>query len=620
MSSELMVKLQEYRENLKEELKNSKEKRQIIIDKVKNGEKLTYEENKANTKLAERIKEIEEKLDKFKNLDLYDNISAALEKLGASKTTKEEKEKLTAYLIKNFKKINKRNFEKLVDSLGIEPKEAKDINKLKEDFEEQLRDFEDELEKTKKRGNNTSDIEKDIKNTKADLKAIESYIKSYVSEEELKEDLKKLSNSKTRRADKDAILQKYNDIIVKDEENIISELEKEIELDNNKINTKEELNKISEFFKRHWKKIAAISGTVVFLVTILVIAKGCDKEIENTNLDNTKDPNGIVQTNNDNEILQALTNKGYNEYIAKIMMSNFSQDVIDKLIADETPYIASVENYAKVKEFKLEYLEDYEDARIKYNITAKDTVDYVNRSYLIQATRFYDEASINQIVEVVMSLDNKDLFTQDNANLAQSFNTSFNRIVDNYLFGTVTEADINKIDALQHFAKEGTDMDKFLTRFGSLTKNILTNPKDNATKEPMYNFINIFATSLNGFTNEPSLLTADEEFNKDAQLNDYYDWYMAYNSFIAPLYPINFPTYPDAPAAVPNIPEGATDDEKTAAWLELEAKWQNVAKENREITLRINDLENLQNLMLTALEGPEFEMICGQGRKLEGGN
>ncbi len=272
--------------------------------------------------------------------------------------------------------------------------------------------------------------------------------------------------------------------------------------------------------------------------------------------------------------VKSLKELGYDEYYAKLMDENFNEDVIQSLLS--MPYIATVENYATVKEFNLNYLEDYENARSVFNITNEEAVDYVNRAYLIQSTNFYDDAAINQIVEIVMALDKKELFTQDNASLAQSFNTSFNRIVDNYLFGATTEEDINKLNALQYFAKDGSDMDKFLTRLGTMTQAILTEPDNDNHKLDVYNYINIFATSLNGYTNEPSALTDDEEFNNDAILNDYFDWYIGYNSFVAPLYPV------------------FVSEEYLYSW------------------------ENLQYLMTTALEGPEFKNICGEALTLGG--
>ena len=277
----------------------------------------------------------------------------------------------------------------------------------------------------------------------------------------------------------------------------------------------------------------------------------------------------------DKDKLNKLVNKGYDEYIAVIMLHNLPSNIIDTLL--QVPYIAAIEEYAQAKDLNLNYIEDYEDARIKYEITADKAVDYVNRAYQIQATGFYQDATINEIVEIVMALDNKTLFTINNANLAQSFNTSFNGVVEHALFGNTTADDVKKLDALQYFAAEGSDMDLFLTELATITKKVMANPADEAAKKEAYNYIATFALTLNGFKNTDEDIKIEQPYSTNAQVKDYYDWYMAYNSFIAPLYPIYIS---DA-----NYPE----------------------------------FEYLQYVMISALQGPEFEMICGESLGL-GGN
>ena len=170
-----------------------------------------------------------------------------------------------------------------------------------------------------------------------------------------------------------------------------------------------------------------------------------------------------------------------------------------------------------------------------YDITTTDAVDYVNRSAKIKNTGFYEGAEINDIVAVVKSIDDKTTFRDTDATIAQSFNTTFNRIVDNYLFGETTPIDIEKMEALKYFAKDDSDLDKWLSRFADLNIEILKNPTNNENKDNLYKFERIYATSLNGFKNEEEALTNDEEFNNDAILNDYFDYYIANESFRKPL-------------------------------------------------------------------------------------
>jgi len=171
------------------------------------------------------------------------------------------------------------------------------------------------------------------------------------------------------------------------------------------------------------------------------------------------------------------------------------------------------------------------------------------------------------------------MFTSENANLAQAFNTSFNRTVDNALFGTATEEDKIKTDALYSIAKEGTDLDNFLSGFADRVKSILNDPtKEN--KDEMYNYVATFALSVNGFTNIDPDVNVSEPYNQDAQVNDFFDWYMAYDSFIKPLYPI------------------FVDETNFAKW------------------------EELQIIMESVFHNPEIEAymyeICGQSHTLGG--
>ena len=205
-------------------------------------------------------------------------------------------------------------------------------------------------------------------------------------------------------------------------------------------------------------------------------------------------------------------------------------------------------------------------------------------------------STINTIFsKLFSSIDNKDIFLIDNGNLAQAIHTSINRITESYLFreGPTSEEDINKINALKYFAKDGSDLDSFLTRYSDIVIDILRNPEDDTKKDTLYSFINIFATSVNGFNNtqnylqefpesgEELALTDDYWFNQDAQLNDANDWLIAHHEFFVPLAPIDAP-YNDT-------------DERMGRWIEV------------------------QQLMETALQSPMISEICGESLNL-GGN
>lgn len=582
-------KVSKYQENLKEELKNVKEERQELLKKVEDGESLSATENIRNKKLVSQIKELQNKLIVFENLDLYNEMSDNLDIISSKNVSKKVKSKKISELLKLFNTFNENIKEKLLNETDLTEENLKDLDKVKLNLKEELDILETELRLAKRRNYNTLDIENDIENNKNIIKKINDYKLNSLNLETVKKDLNELANNTTSKENKTTILITYNTIINEAKEEQLKEIENIIDNEivnveniedkkSLKVRTKEKLTNIGNFLDKNRKNIIVIGSTAVLCVTIALVAKSCSKDINNSknnnnDLDNTL---GIEQTydNTNKEIIESLVNKGYNEYSAMLMTENFNENTIKAL--QTLPYIKEVENYTNEKEFNLDYLKDYENARIIYNVTSDKAVDYVNRSYKISETGFYDEASINEIVEVVMAIDNKDLFMQENANLAQSFNTSFNRIADHYLFSTTTEEDLNKLDALQYFAKEGSDLDLFLTEFGSLVKENIESPNNKEAKDKMYTYMAEFTLSLNGFTNTDEDINISKPYNSNAQLNDYFDWYMAYNSFIAPLYPT------------------LIDESEFTKY------------------------EELQYIMLTALEDPQFEIVCGKESSLGG--
>lgn len=588
MNTETQEKIENYRKELEAKLAETKAERKTLITKLSNGESLSRKENKRNQELAKLEDELNEKLKLFKEVDIYEYIIEAFRKISDNKIKAKKKE--IEELIKIYRKMNQSRTNTLKQLTGFSQKELKNLSSTKANLEKRLLDLDLELKNAEKRGYDTKEIEKDIEDTKITIQYIIDYLNSIVDVTELENDLKILSNQKTTTKDKQGIKDKYlpainankaaalEDIVIEMEKGCKTKSEDEEENKDKKTikertqdikeKTKEKLEATKEYLKAHKKAAGAIVSAVILAILIAVLVRLLTSKTEYKNYN----PTEISQL--ELEEAKNLIKKGYSEDAAYAMAKTLPENIINTLLT--SPYISAIEEYSSVEELNIDYIVDYENARTIYNLTADKAVDYVNRAYSIQATNFYEDATINEIVEVVMAIDNKELFTTDNANLAQSFNTSFNRVVDNYLFGTTTEEDIEKIDALPYFAKDGSDMDNFLGEFSEITKEILSDPNDEVAKNKMYKLLNIFATSLNGFTNEEDTLTTDGDFNKNAQINDYYDWYMIYNSFIAPLYP--------------------------------------TFVEENEFT----KYEELQGLMISALQGPEFERLCGQSRTLGG--
>ncbi len=586
-------KLMELRENLTEELTAVKKEQKEILDKVLSGEKLTRKENKRVKEIAKLIKDLEGKLSYFQDMDLYESIIKDFKSLSVARRTKEEKDKISKRILSSFRKLNKSHKGLTSDTLLTE-EERKDIPKTKAELTTKLSELEEDLRVANRRGYNTSDIEKEISEVENKLEEIKNIEESIIDIKKVEADLSILTNSKTTKEDKEKIITEYETLLNnkkdKDAEIIAELIENEtledaeyevVEEDKDKKpfkdKVKAKLQSVSEKLKRSKGKIAKVAVATALVIGIILVAKQCSKEINksNTNDDLNNSPS-ISQTYEDanKEVIEALVNKGYDEYKAFLMSENFDKETIDAILS--IPLNKDIENYADVSDFNLNYINDYETVIERFNLSSTNTVDYVNRAYEINKTNFFEGALIEEVAEILMAIDNRELQTTNNANLAQAFNTSFNRVIDNYLFGELTEADLLKIDALQYMAKDGSDLDLFLTEFSSLAKRNIADKNDVDAKNEMYKYVATFALSLNGFTNEDEDINIEKPYNTNAQVNDYYDWYIAYNSFIAPLYPA-------------------------------------IVKDNE-----FEKYEELQYIMISALEGPEFEALCGQSFELRG--
>lgn len=547
MNTELQEKLRKYKEDLANKLKEATEERQELIEKVNSGDTLTFKEGRRNKKLAELIKEIKRRLEMFDEVSLYESIEKDLETLSKPGTTRDDKDKLIAKLIEDFKKVTTVASKGFMDSGIITEEDLKDFGGVKATLTQELKDLEKELEIAKKRGFSTTDIEDEIQEKKDKLEALEQYSKEIIDEKVLEKDLKTLSLSKTKKSEKDAILTKYTDIISKYKnstiEDIVIDMEEnpldlevktETESEDLEEETKGKLAQVTEWLKKHWKTAAKITGGIILTIAIIVVAKQCSKDIENTNNnDFTTDPTIGTTIDETKAInIETLMGKGYSEYAAVMMSENFDQDTINTIIS--SPYNVAVENYATTNGFNYSYLTDYENARTIYNITPESAVDYVNRAAMIQETGFYNDAEINEIVAVVASIDNKNLFMSENNTLQHSINATLTDIYNNYAWTSeLHEDDVKKLDALHYFAKEGTDLDKFLTEYAEITKGIL-NAKGNAElvnteTNKMYVYLDTFANTFAG--NSYDL----ENPNANAIVTDTYDWNIAYTSFIKPI-------------------------------------------------------------------------------------
>ena len=514
MESELLSKIQEYHNALEAELMDLKEERQALINKVSYGERLSARDNQRNKELSNLINKVEAKLATFKDLEMYEKLENLFNSL-TKKISVDEKQEIKSEIITIYKNLNEELIDEIVFVTGLDKNCFSDLKSFEQELKSEIDGLKMSIDIINKRNKGTKELENELKEKEDLLKNIENHLNHYVDENILKDDLNRISRTKTTMTEKRAIINKYTskftDLIEENKTKIISYIDNNQELvveSNLKEETENTLATTNVELEKTLKLRLLINSIFItaIIVTTIIVTKGC-KFKRNT------------QTNDEN-------------LDSKITSEDFIED--NKQTIDDG-FVNVIDVYANVSDFNANYLNDYEFYRAKYNLTPSKAVDYVNRAYMIQANNFYEDAQIDDIIDVIMAIDNKNLFTADNASLAQSINTTFNQVVDNYLFGTNTLEDINKINAIKYFANKDSDLGRFLDGFSSLTQDIINNPEDVKAKDNMISYINIFATSVNGFTNDETALTDNKEFNENAKVNDYFDWYMAYNSFVGPL-------------------------------------------------------------------------------------
>ncbi len=629
-----MNEIEELQNDIFNAITEAKDERQALLDKINEGEALTRKEAKRNKYLVTIIKKYEILLQRIQELKDNEEALNALKVLGNTELDFEARENAYNYLINNYQLLLNGDLEELLSLVDWEDDETKDLSTLKAKIAEDIKELETEY-KMAKRNRFNKYTEEEIANIKFELESRKEdleKINNFATQESIKEDLDTLLSLGIKEEERKPIVEKYNTILSDKEDDLVEEIDQlneeiaALEKSNPKKKIKkqpedeenekhddpftedEELEyeeeeeekekvsvftKIKTFCKKHTK---ALRNTAIGIAAVAVIAaasygisKLIDRDNNNDN-DNDlgyedldqQDPN-LVETvygTVSREQLEALINKGYTEYASIMMLLNFDQDTIATIL--KAPYLPEIENYVTVKEFKFDYLKDYEDARNKYNHPSENIVDYVNRSYEINNLNFFDEATIADTVEVVEAIDSQELMTVGNNDVANSLNNSFNSVLNNSLYGTVTEQDLVKVTTMPLFAKEGTDLHRFLTTYSTLAEEAIRTNSEEA-RNKMFTFLSIFTYNLfNNNHSESIPFTDDEEFNEAATVTNLYDWWIAKNSFVTPLYstycPYDF------------------EDERFTRWWDLEG------------------------VMLSAEEDPQFSYLCGPQRNLEKGD
>ncbi len=577
-------------ENLDENLDDIKEK--IEYDLKTLNEDLAYAKrrNKEESEIIAIETDIEERQNDLAKINKY------LSKIPSDKdirkdlndyevATKNTKSKIKKKYIKLLNDYQERIIERIEKNKAqINALDKSKLNLLKEKFISNLKGFnivkpidneeelseDDETIVTKNNENNAKKEEKVVDNKQNSDKNDKN------NQENSNKTAKKSENNETSKKNSS---NKQSILILGEKDHTRMKTEGKILIaDNNRNDNDEDIyfgyeryDNFNDFFKKHWQKIVGITAAAIGVVSIIIVGKQFIKDLKKDNSkDNLDTPTSSIETeisNSYDEKVLALMEKGYGEYEAGLMFENFDENLINRLLS--MPYIEKVTNYVTTQDFNLDYLEDYENVRTVNNITSKQAVDYVNRSYKIQEANFYPEASIDDIAKIVMAFSNGMLYNEDFSYVLNPIDSTINEITNNYRFGTVKEEDIKKIEALQYFAKEGTDLSNFLRRYSTLAADVLRNPFDGAKKDKLYSFLTIYATSLNnGFINELDVRTDDEEFNNDAILNSNYDFQVAYDGFVQSTIPLLIPSI-NEPGAYQNYIDTTGRTQKSIELQEL---------------------------------------------------
>lgn len=590
------------------------------------------ENNNENHQFDQTIAELKEKIKKHNDsIDIYtynyidiESLKEQFAKLYEQNSSIEEKANFLSNVIDRCNHFNDSLFNDLEKSTELSFDSYDEILTTKENFASTI----EELERNNDNGQNDQQIEY----LKSQIKKIKNFQAWYidVDTDKIQYDFLESFNSKTSEAEKEVIRNNIatrlsNDSINFELNNQEDSKKKKKKREKLKKETKRKLKQKDDEVKRSKKPLIIIGAAcLATAATITVISQwqnitnffGFNKNnndddknkyssssiaelpednlIKNSEATPTIAPTATpVPTPTPNPKVYKLTNTiGYDNSAATNMVKNFDSEELEKIL--NTKYDNRIELYANESDFLLHNLQDYEDARNKFNLTPSETVDYVNRANLIWATRFFGkEAQTIQIVEMLISISNKDTYLDAHANITESIVATLTQIANNYVFGNITGEDLVKMSAIKFFAKEGTDLHDFLNTFEELSTLSLNGDKN--AKDKLFDYLCTFTITLNSYNNEDNvrnLINAKEltsiklldieeytaihgqNFVNNAKVNNYFDWFFIVDSFITPL-----------------TPTFGTNE-----------KYQHI--------------DELEIIIETALQAPEFDAFCGRSRTL----
>lgn len=217
--------------------------------------------------------------------------------------------------------------------------------------------------------------------------------------------------------------------------------------------------------------------------------------------------------------------------------NNITNEELRELLKNSDDYV--IYSYVNNKDFNKDYLWDYEEVRTLNNLEVAKAIDYVNRAYEISKANYYQDATINEIVQILEAIDTKTILREDNEALLSSIITPIDDITLNYLINGLQKNDIDKIKAIKYFAKADSELEKFLKDYANIIIDALKNKEDtdkiSEINRLAYNYLDAFANTYLG-----QVITSEKNKYQDYEdiINDGNDWNLAYKAFIIPSIPM----------------------------------------------------------------------------------
>lgn len=196
--------------------------------------------------------------------------------------------------------------------------------------------------------------------------------------------------------------------------------------------------------------------------------------------------------------------------------------------AEETEYFNDEEEVEKVLEnlesynnYNNTYRNEYTMITNHYGVSNEYAIELVNRAYNIQDAGFYIDASIDDIVLLLIRVDNGELMVFD----SQGINDNINEVTTAFITGTTNNDDIRAIKALPYFVSSNSTTREWLIDYTNILVDILNNPNNSSYKLNAINYLYSLADYIKGMY-FGGRFVSQEEYTAATT------FYTMYNSFV----------------------------------------------------------------------------------------